>query len=247
MGGCISDRNGARYGRIGLEWKRGFRLYLYLPHTRRARLWNCVRFRILHSPSIATFAKSCIFAAFLERFSKGPIRCKTLSRTTHPIWRFRCPGRGAESGFGRLGVLLGKTRRFRKKCFWATHFSKSVRLSRPKTYHHQDTASRKESDSSRQARRWHDRLPKRFSSVTLEADFATKRIRKGMNFYVDSLGEWVEIISVVSNRSYGRIHRGLDDENNILCLNSEHGQGDIITCKPIRIGMSARTKLSNLF
>lgn len=85
-----------------------------------------------------------------------------------------------------------------------------------------------------------------FIPVTLSGG-SNKRIRKGMNFYVDNLGEWVEIMRVDSNRSYGRIRRGLDNENHILCLNSEHGQGDIITCKPIRIGMSARTKLSDLF
>ncbi len=70
------------------------------------------------------------------------------------------------------------------------------------------------------------------------------RIKPGMNFFVDELGEWVEITKVQSNRSIGRLRRGLDEDNKEICRNMERGQGDTVLCKDVKVGMKAGTKTS---
>ena len=68
----------------------------------------------------------------------------------------------------------------------------------------------------------------------------------GMNFYVDDLGEWVEITAVRPKNSTGRIRRGLD-EGKEDCFDSEQGNGDLVPCKQPRAGLRARTKMSELY
>lgn len=82
--------------------------------------------------------------------------------------------------------------------------------------------------------------------VTLGAG-KNKKIKLGMNFYVEDLGEWIEITKVSSNTSIGKIRRGLDEKRQEECFNEELGQGDIIPCKEIRIGMKAQTKTSESY
>jgi hypothetical protein len=82
--------------------------------------------------------------------------------------------------------------------------------------------------------------------VTLGAG-TNKKIKKGMNFFVEDLGEWVEITKLSLNSSIGKIRRGLDKNKQEECLDEEQGQGEIIPCKEIKIGMKAKTQLSKSF
>lgn len=74
-----------------------------------------------------------------------------------------------------------------------------------------------------------------------------KNIKVGMNFYVANLGEWIEITEVSANKSIGKFRRGLDEDNQEQCLDSEHGQGQTIDCKEIKIGMKAKTIVSESY
>ncbi|HEY0049206.1 MAG TPA: hypothetical protein VGB68_07975 [Pyrinomonadaceae bacterium] len=79
--------------------------------------------------------------------------------------------------------------------------------------------------------------------VTLDAG-KNRNIKPGMNFYVDDLGEWVEITGVFQKSSIGRIRRDFDENKNEQCRNGELGGGDIISCKKIKFGMKAKTKFN---
>lgn len=67
-----------------------------------------------------------------------------------------------------------------------------------------------------------------------------------MNFFVEDLGEWIEITKVSLNSSVGKIRRGLDEKRE-YCLDSEGGQGQIIPCKEVKVGMTVKTKVSETF
>lgn len=76
--------------------------------------------------------------------------------------------------------------------------------------------------------------------VTLSAG-KNKNIKKGMNFFVEDLCEWVEITKVFPKTSTGKIVRLLD-ENSENCFDSAGGGGQIIPCKEIKTGMKVKTK-----
>lgn len=82
--------------------------------------------------------------------------------------------------------------------------------------------------------------------VTLGAG-KDKRVKVGMNFYVDDLNEWIEITEVSQNRSIGKIQRDFDGDGNENCREIEGGSGIGTPCKDIKIGMKARTKVSETF
>jgi len=82
--------------------------------------------------------------------------------------------------------------------------------------------------------------------VTLEVG-KNKNIKIGMNLYVTDMGEWIEITKVSSNKSTGKFRRNLDENNEEVCFDSEGGQGQIIECKEIKIGMKAKTKVSESY
>jgi hypothetical protein len=72
-----------------------------------------------------------------------------------------------------------------------------------------------------------------------------KRIESGMNFFVEALGEWVQIEKVFTNSSVGFIRREFDEDKKEECLDSEGGSGNFIPCKKIAVGMKAKTKASD--
>ncbi len=69
-----------------------------------------------------------------------------------------------------------------------------------------------------------------------------KNLKKDMNFFVEDLGEWIQITKVFQTNSIGFIRRDFDENKQEQCFDSEGGMGDIITCKEIKIGMKANTK-----
>lgn len=74
-----------------------------------------------------------------------------------------------------------------------------------------------------------------------------KKIKAGMNFFVEDLGEWIEITRVLSNSSIGKIRRDLNNQRKEVCRNMEQNQGDIIPCQKIKVGMEIKTKVSENF
>ncbi len=86
-----------------------------------------------------------------------------------------------------------------------------------------------------------------FVSVTLSHGH-NHGLKKGMNLFVGDLGEWVEVTKVFPKYSLGRLRRDFgENEGDEECFNQERGQGDIIPCKIVKIGMKAQTKLSDVF
>lgn len=73
-----------------------------------------------------------------------------------------------------------------------------------------------------------------------------KSVKLGMNFFAEDLGEWIEITKVLQNSSVGVIKRGLEEKQE-QCRNKEGGQGDIIPCQEIKVGMNVNTKVSESF
>ncbi|HEX8636417.1 MAG TPA: hypothetical protein VF692_00030, partial [Pyrinomonadaceae bacterium] len=73
-----------------------------------------------------------------------------------------------------------------------------------------------------------------------------KGVKLRMNFFAEDLGEWIEITKVLQNSSIGVIKRGLEEKQE-QCRNLEGGQGDIIPCKEIKVGMKVKTKVSESF
>ena len=72
-------------------------------------------------------------------------------------------------------------------------------------------------------------------------------VKVGMNFFVDELGEWIEIVETDTDGSVGRIRRDFDKNKNEQCRDSEVGQGDLVACVAVKAGMTARTKTSELY
>lgn len=62
-----------------------------------------------------------------------------------------------------------------------------------------------------------------------------------MNFFVEDLGEWIEIIKVLQNSSLGFIRRDFNENKQEQCWDSECGSGQLISCKEVKIGMKAKT------
>jgi hypothetical protein len=83
-------------------------------------------------------------------------------------------------------------------------------------------------------------------SVTLNTG-KNKNIKIGMNFFVEDLGEWIEIKKVFQKSSIGNIRRDIGENNKEQCWDSEGGSGQVIPCKEIRAAMKAKTKYSELF
>ena len=83
-------------------------------------------------------------------------------------------------------------------------------------------------------------------SVTLGAG-KNKGLKVGMNFYVEDLGEWIEITKVAQKTSDGFIRRDFDENRKEQCRDSEGGSGQLIPCKEIKTGMKAKTKASDLY
>jgi hypothetical protein len=71
-----------------------------------------------------------------------------------------------------------------------------------------------------------------------------KKVKKGMNFFVEELGEWVQVTKVFQTNSFGFIRRDFDENNKEQCWDSEGGNGQIIPCKEIKVGMQSKTKSS---
>lgn len=78
-------------------------------------------------------------------------------------------------------------------------------------------------------------------SVTLNVG-KNKNLKKQMNFYIGDLGEWVQIEKVFQTTSIGFIRRDFDEKNKEQCRDSEGGMGQLIPCKEIKIGLTAKTK-----
>lgn len=77
--------------------------------------------------------------------------------------------------------------------------------------------------------------------VTLDIGKAAK-LENGTSFFVDDLNEWIEVKKVGLKTSIGVITRDFDDRNNERCPDSNGFRRDGNPCKPIKIGMKARTK-----
>lgn len=81
--------------------------------------------------------------------------------------------------------------------------------------------------------------------ITLNAG-KNKNIKIKMNFFVEDLGEWIEITKVSQTKSIGFIRRDFDQKGQEQCWDSEGGSGQLIACKEIKIGMISKTKASDL-
>jgi len=81
--------------------------------------------------------------------------------------------------------------------------------------------------------------------VTLNAG-KNKKIKIKMNFFVEDLGEWIEITKILQTKSVGIIRRDFDENKKEQCFDSEGGSGQIIPCKEIRVGMKSKTKISGM-
>lgn len=80
--------------------------------------------------------------------------------------------------------------------------------------------------------------------IRVRIDAGSNRgVKRGMNFFVDQLGEWIAIESVSRTRSVGYLERSIED-NKIECWDQELGSGMPIPCKKPRIGLPVRTKPS---
>lgn len=77
--------------------------------------------------------------------------------------------------------------------------------------------------------------------ITLNAG-KNKSIKIGMNFFVEELGEWIEITKVAQTKSIGFIKRNFDEDGRERCWDSEGGSGQLISCKEIKVGMMSKTK-----
>lgn len=71
-----------------------------------------------------------------------------------------------------------------------------------------------------------------------------KRVKAGMNFFVEDLGEWVEITKVLPRSSIGKIRRNFDENKQEECFNGEGGSGNTIPCRKAKVGMRAKTQIS---
>lgn len=69
-----------------------------------------------------------------------------------------------------------------------------------------------------------------------------KNLKKQMNFFVENLGEWIQIEKVYQGISVGFIRRDFDENKQEQCRDSEEGMGQLIPCKEIKIGLIAKTK-----
>lgn len=85
-----------------------------------------------------------------------------------------------------------------------------------------------------------------FVSITL-AHGADRGIKKGMDFFVPGLGEWIEITRVNARNSIGRIRRDFDLNMHEQCWDSANGGGEPLPCKPITAGLSAITRRKDYF
>jgi hypothetical protein len=74
-----------------------------------------------------------------------------------------------------------------------------------------------------------------------------KNVKTQMNFFVEDLGEWIEITKVLQTKSIGFIRRDFDETNREQCRDSEGGNGQIVPCKEIQIGIKSKTKASELY
>lgn len=81
--------------------------------------------------------------------------------------------------------------------------------------------------------------------VTL-SDGKNKRIKVGMEFFVEDLGEWVEIIKVTQNSSIGKIKRSYYDKIE-ECWDDRGGSGTPFPCKNFKNKMTAKTKRGEYF
>ena len=85
-----------------------------------------------------------------------------------------------------------------------------------------------------------------FRFVTLGAG-KNKNVKVGMNFFVEDLGEWVEITKVIRNTSVGRLRRDFGENGEEICRELELGQGIGTACITPKVGMKAKTKISDAF
>lgn len=69
-----------------------------------------------------------------------------------------------------------------------------------------------------------------------------KKLKKGMNFFIEDLGEWFQITKVSPKSSVGFIRRGFDENNKEQCWDSRGGSGQTIPCKEIKTGITVKTK-----
>ncbi len=74
-----------------------------------------------------------------------------------------------------------------------------------------------------------------------------KNVKAKMNFFVEDLGEWIEITKVLHAKSIGFIRRTFDRKSNELCRDGEGGSRQIIPCKAIKVGMKSNTRISEVY
>ena len=85
-----------------------------------------------------------------------------------------------------------------------------------------------------------------FISVTL-AGGSANGLRRGMDFFIPHLGEWVEVTKVGKTRSVGRIRRDFSLERQEQCWDSEEGMGNPFPCKKLIKGLGAVTRPNEYF
>ena len=84
----------------------------------------------------------------------------------------------------------------------------------------------------------------RFSEIHYKVTISAgrnKKLKSGMNFFVEDLGEWIQIEKVFANSAIGFIRRNFDENEKEECRDREGGSGDFIPCKTISAGMKAKT------
>jgi hypothetical protein len=69
--------------------------------------------------------------------------------------------------------------------------------------------------------------------ITLNAG-KNKNIKIKMNFFVEDLGEWIEITKVFQTKSIGFIRRDFEENGQERCWDSESGSGQLILVKKLK-------------
>lgn len=68
------------------------------------------------------------------------------------------------------------------------------------------------------------------------------RLKKDMSLFVKELGEWILLTNVLRNRSIGFIRRDFVENGQEQCRDSQGGNGDLISCRYLKVGLIVKTK-----
>lgn len=67
-------------------------------------------------------------------------------------------------------------------------------------------------------------------------------LKKDMNLFVKELGEWILLTRVSKNSSIGFVRRDFGEKGQEQCRDSQRGNGQLIPCQSLKVGMVAGTR-----